>query len=87
MIILTVGEIGEIGEGIKGFVCAVYNDEKEIQEQRPLDEMFRDFIMALKTTETEDSFNQLAEKIKGDLQKGMDFIERLQMQTGSYSTH
>ena len=87
MIILTVGEIGEIGEGIKGFVCAVYNDEKEIQEQRPLAEMFQEFILELQATENEDTFNQLAEKIKGDLQKGMDFIERLQMQTGSYSTH
>ena len=84
MIILTVGEIEE---GINSLVCAVYEDEDEIQEQRPLGEMFRDFIIALKTTETEDRFNQLAEKIKTDLQIGIDFIERLQMSGGNDSIH
>ena len=33
----------------------------------------------LKATDNEDTFNQFAEKIKGDLQTGIDFIEGLQL--------
>jgi hypothetical protein len=49
--------------------------------------MFRDFILELNTTENEDTFNQFAEKIKDDLQMGIDFIERLQLQMRSNSVH
>ena len=84
MIALTVGEIEKDRNGL---LCVVCNSDDEILEQRPLSVMFRDFIIELKETETQDTFNQFAEKIKSDLQMGIDFIERLQMQIGSDSTH
>ena len=83
MIALT---IGEIEKGRNGLLCVVY-DEEGIIDKRPLGVMFRDFIIELNTTENEDTFNQFAEKIKGDLQTGIDFIERLQLPLGSKSTH
>ena len=43
--------------------------------------------MELKATENEEAFNCFAEKIKGDLQMGIDFIERLQLQIGNDSIH
>ncbi len=85
MIILTVGEIEEKGNSL---VCAVCDDNEEaIIEQRPLGELFQEFVLSLKAIETEDRFNQFAEKIKGDLQTGIDFIERLQIPVGSHTTH
>ena len=78
--------IGEIEEGKNSLVCIVHDNE-EIVEQRPLGEMFSDFIMELKATETEERFNQFVEKIKGDLQTGINFIEQLQMQVRSDSVH
>jgi hypothetical protein len=78
--------VGEIEEGKNSLVCIVHND-KEIIEQRPLGEMFNDFIMELKATETEERFNQFVEKIKGDLEAGIKFIEQLQMQVRSDSVH
>ena len=84
MIALTVGEIEK---GRNGLLCIVYDDNEQILEQRPLGLMFRDFILELHTTENEDTFNQFAEKIKNDLQTGIEFIERLQLQIGSDSVH
>ena len=84
MIALTVGEIEKDRNGL---LCVVCNSDDEILEQRPLGVMFRDFIIELKETETQDTFNQIAEKIKGDLQTGIDFIERLQLQIGNDSIH
>lgn len=79
--------VGEIEKGRSGLLCIVYGDDEQILEQRPLGLMFRDFILELNTTENEDTFNQFAEKIKDDLQMGIDFIERLQLQIGSNSVH
>ena len=79
--------VGEIEKGRSGLLCIVYDDDEQILEQRPLGLMFRDFILELNTTENEDTFNQFAEKIKDDLQMGIDFIERLQLQIGSNSVH
>ncbi len=85
MIILTVGEIEEKGNSL---VCAVCDDNEEaIIEQRPLGELFQEFVLSLKAIETEDRFNQFAEKIKADLLTGIDFIERLQLPVGSDSVH
>ena len=83
MIALMVGEIEKKGNSL---LCVVY-DDKGIVEQRPLGLMFREFILELQATESEDTFNQFAEKIKIDLQAGIDFIERLQIPVGSQSTH
>ena len=85
MIILTVGETEGKGNSL---VCAVCDDNQEaIIEQRHLGEMFKEFVLSLQATETEDRFNEFAEKIKGDLQEGIDFIERLQMEVGSNAFH
>ena len=85
MIILTVGETEGKGNSL---VCAVCDDNEEaIIEQRPLGEMFKEFVLLLQETETEDRFNQFVEKIKGDLQTGIDFIERLQRPVGSNAFH
>jgi len=84
MIVLTIGEIEKDRNGL---VCVVCNDEAEILEQRGMGDMFRDFIMELKATENEDTFNQFMEKVKGDLQMGIDFIERLQLSGGTDSIH
>lgn len=84
MIVLTIGEIEKDRNGL---VCVVCNEEEEILEERPLGLMFRDFILELQSTENEDTFNQFAEKIKNDLQLGIDFIERLQMPVGSNAVH
>ena len=83
MIALTIGEIEKDRNGL---VCVVCNEE-EILEERPLGLMFRDFILELQSTEDEETFNQFAEKIKRDLQMGIDFIERLQMPVGSTVVH
>ena len=84
MIALTVGEIEKDRNGL---LCVVCDSDDEILEQRPLSVMFRDFIIELKETETQETFNQFAEKIKSDLQTGIDFIERLQLQIGNDSIH
>ena len=85
MIILTVGDTEGKGNSL---VCAVCDENEEaIIDQRHLGEMFKDFVLSLQATETKDRFNQFAEKIKGDLQTGIDFIERLQIPLGSNTTH
>ena len=84
MITLTVGEIDK---GRNGLLCIVYDNDEQILEQRPLDLMFRDFILELNTTENEDTFNQFAERIKDDLKTGIEFIERLQLRIGTDSVH
>ena len=83
---ITLG-IGEIGDDRNGLLCMMSDDDEIIIEQRPLGLMFRDFIMELKATENEEVFNSFAEKIKGDLQMGIDFIERLQVHIGTDSVH
>ena len=84
MITLTVGEIDK---GRNGLLCIVYDNNEQILEQRPLGLMFRDFILELNTTENEDTFNQVAERIKDDLKTGIEFIERLQLRIGTDSVH
>ena len=79
--------IGEIEKGKNGLLCVVNDDNGKILEQRPLGKMFRQFILELQATENEDEFNHFAEKIKSDLQVGIDFIERLQLPVGSNSIH
>jgi len=84
--VITLG-MGEIEKDRNGLLCVMSDDDEIIIEQRPLDLMFRDFIMELKATENEEAFNCFAEKIKGDLQMGIDFIERLQVHIGNDSVH
>ena len=84
MIVLTVGEFEKNKNGL---LCVVFDDEEGMIEQRPLGSMFKEFILELQSTEDEDVFNHFAEKIKSDLQLGIDFIERLQIPVGSNSTH